>query len=70
MTNLEIILTVILAIITGFCFGLVVGLNSSDYDDENMYEELYCFQCEIEMPVKEKKGRLSCANCGLSHKPK
>jgi hypothetical protein len=71
MTNLEIILTVVLAIITGFCFGLVAGLNSSNYDDEDTHEDthedLHCFQCEIEMPVKEKNGRLYCANCKLYH---
>jgi len=30
-------------------------------------QELYCFECEIEMPVKEKNGRLYCSNCGLKH---
>lgn len=29
--------------------------------------ELYCFECEIEMPVKEKDGRLYCTNCKLIH---
>lgn len=28
---------------------------------------LYCFECEIEMPVKEKNGVLRCSNCGLIH---
>lgn len=28
---------------------------------------LHCFQCEIEMPVKEYKGQLYCENCGLIH---
>ena len=27
----------------------------------------YCFQCEIEMPVKEKNGVLYCSNCKLIH---
>jgi hypothetical protein len=31
-------------------------------------EYLHCFNCEIEMQVKEdKKGQLSCSNCGLIH---
>lgn len=30
-------------------------------------KELYCFECEIEMPVKEKNGRFFCSNCGLIH---
>lgn len=28
---------------------------------------LYCFECEIETPIKQKKGILSCENCGLIH---
>lgn len=28
---------------------------------------LHCFDCEIEMPVKEKNGRMYCSNCGLPH---
>lgn len=29
----------------------------------------HCFQCENDMPVKEKDGKAFCANCGLIHKP-
>lgn len=29
--------------------------------------KLYCFNCEIKMPVKEEKGCLRCSNCGLYH---
>ncbi|MGM8362106.1 hypothetical protein ACSV4D_09350 [Flavobacterium sp. ARAG 55.4] len=29
--------------------------------------EAYCFECETEMPVKEKNGKLFCSNCGLIH---
>ena len=28
---------------------------------------IYCLECEIEMPVKEKNGRLYCTNCKLIH---
>jgi len=28
---------------------------------------LYCFKCEIDMPVHEKKGDYYCSNCGLYH---
>lgn len=34
---------------------------------ESNTERLYCFDCEIEMPVKVKKGRMYCSNCGLPH---
>ena len=30
-------------------------------------EKLHCFECEIEMPVKNNSGVLSCSNCGLIH---
>jgi hypothetical protein len=30
-------------------------------------ERLYCFDCEIEMPVKVKNDRMYCTNCGLPH---
>lgn len=30
--------------------------------------ELYCFECEIEMPTKvDNKSVLRCGNCGLRH---
>ena len=30
--------------------------------------ELYCFECEIEMPTKvDNKSVLRCGNCGLKH---
>lgn len=70
MTNLELILIVILAIIVGFCFGLYTGLTASDYDENdniNIREDLYCFQCEIEMPVLIKNNNAYCKNCGLHH---
>ena len=70
MTNLELILIVILAIIVGFCFGLYTGLNASEYDEDdniNIREDLYCFQCEIEMPVRIKNNNAYCENCGLHH---
>jgi ribosomal protein L37AE/L43A len=34
---------------------------------ESDAERLHCFDCEIEMPVKEKNGRMYCSNCGLPH---
>lgn len=34
---------------------------------QNEPDEIYCFECEIETPYKEKKGKLYCTNCGLYH---
>lgn len=31
------------------------------------FPDQYCFECEIEMPVKENKDGLHCSNCGLYH---
>jgi hypothetical protein len=62
-----------IALVAGFLTGiyLVCIIESDDYDEDtetmNTLNDLHCFECEIEMPVKEKKGRLFCANCGLPH---
>ena len=29
---------------------------------------VHCFECEFEMPIKEKDGSVWCSNCGLIHK--
>ncbi|PXY44498.1 hypothetical protein DMB68_13605 [Flavobacterium hydrophilum] len=62
-------------IIAIMLFGLAVGwflAKISDKDDSTTetiktLQELYCFECEIEMPVKEKNGRYYCTNCKLYH---
>lgn len=43
--------------------------NTKNQDKQNNHVGyLYCFECEIEMPVKEdKKGNLHCSNCRLRH---
>jgi len=55
-------------------FGFIVGwhlaqLTASDNQTEikASLQDLYCFECETEMPVKEKNGRLYCSNCKLYH---
>ena len=36
--------------------------------DVSQQSELYCFECEIEMPTKvDNKSVLRCGNCGLKH---
>lgn len=61
---------------TAFLIGLFVGIGSAldvadaEHQRENDsvdYDDLYCFQCETEMPVKEVSSRLYCHNCGLRH---
>lgn len=50
-----------------FAFGYMMGYtkgNNEKYEGNDI-QDLYCFQCEIEMPVKEKDGRLHCSNCGF-----
>lgn len=65
------IVAVALMVLGGvFFIGFFVGVGSAldmmdaDYQREN---DLYCFECEVEMPVKEKDGRFYCSNCGLYH---
>jgi len=49
--------------------GFLSKLDDYENDDEATHtlDDLYCFECEIEKPVKEKNGRLQCSNCGLKH---
>lgn len=49
-----------------FFIGVWVGLDA-DIDIEDNDLLLHCYECEIEMPVKEKNGKLFCSNCGLCH---
>lgn len=60
-------LVAILFLIIGLCLGAVTVFNLQDSVDQEPGEDRYCFECEIEMPVKEKNGRLYCSNCGLPH---
>lgn len=53
--------------IVGFLLGYSNGYKLNTDELKTGISELYCFECEIEMPVKEKNGRLSCKNCGLRH---
>ncbi|NDP26434.1 MAG: hypothetical protein GZ087_03265 [Flavobacterium sp.] len=59
-----------------FLIGLFVGIGSAldivdaDHQRENdldCFEDLYCFECEMEMSVKEIDGKRHCGNCGLRH---
>ena len=53
-----------------FVLGFLMGYSNGNKDNntfESQLPELYCFECEIEMPVKEKKGVFYCKNCGLRH---
>lgn len=51
-----------------YIFGYIMGLTRRKTKKKNkLVQMLYCFECEIEMPTKEKHGRLACAQCGLYH---
>lgn len=51
---------IIIIAITVICFlvfiaGFVLAVCLIDFSEISQhYEEMYCFECEIEMPVKEK----------------
>lgn len=61
-------LTILCAIVffIGFVFGLSKPPKASKKRKKSL-PDIYCFQCEIEMPAKEKNGRLYCTNCKLRH---
>lgn len=42
--------------------------NNLQVKENNYNLHMYCFQCEINMPVVKKKYKLYCKNCGLIHK--
>jgi hypothetical protein len=41
----------------------MIGVEPEEEDSRR----LHCFECEIDMPVKEKNGEFFCSNCGLYH---
>lgn len=58
----------------GMLFGFLIGygLRGVKKKEKSNFKRvfvkrLYCFDCEIEMPVKVKNGRAFCSNCGLPH---
>ena len=65
--NIVIVFGVLMLIIVAFFVGVWTGISSALDMSENESEDLYCFDCEIEMPVKVKNGRMYCSNCGLLH---
>lgn len=68
--NIIIVVFALMLLSASFLIGFFVGIGSAlDMMDADIQREndLYCFQCEIEMPVKEIDGVLSCENCGLVH---
>jgi len=77
IVNIIIVLLVVLLLIVAFFIGLFTGFSGAldivengqceDEIESQMFGDLYCFECEIEMPVKEKDGQLHCKNCGLLH---
>jgi Zn finger protein HypA/HybF involved in hydrogenase expression len=65
------VIVIVVVLLIVFCVGYVPGacLESTEIelDQQTDQQDIYCFQCEIEMPVKKKNSRLYCKNCGLRH---
>lgn len=64
-----IFISLVLLVMT-FGIGYACGIYSYGKlieEEEKIYHDLYCFECQIEMPVVEKNGRFYCKNCGLYH---
>lgn len=68
-------LIIAIILIAVMYFGFQIGWFLAKHSEGNKIQtetiktlqDLYCFECEIEMPVNEKNGRLYCLNCGLYH---
>jgi hypothetical protein len=76
LENIVIAVFALMLLSASFLIGLFVGIGSAldivDADHQRDidgvdYDDLYCFQCEMEMSVKEIDGQLHCGNCGLRH---
>jgi hypothetical protein len=58
------------ALVISFLIGVCAGIGGAldIFENEHQREnDLYCFECEIQMPVKEKDGKFYCTNCNLYH---
>jgi hypothetical protein len=71
LENIVIIVVALMFLSASFLIGLFVGIGSAldivdaDHQREN---DLFCFECEIEMPAAiAKNGRAYCTNCKLYH---
>ena len=60
---------ILLIIFAALCFviGLLYGIALTVESIEDESDNIYCFECEIETPVKVKNGGMYCSNCGLHH---
>jgi hypothetical protein len=81
LIGIGLVILVSIGFLTGLFVGIASALDVMDADhqieneiDNDRYcaefskpEKLYCFDCEIEMPVRVKNGRAFCSNCGLIH---
>ena len=70
-TNVILVIGALMLLSASFLIGFFVGLSNAldmvEFEENEDDRRLYCFQCEIEMPVKEKDGRFYCSSCGLYH---
>lgn len=67
LENIAIVVIVIVVLVFVFCCGYILGAFFEYPEIKTNQHNIYCFQCEIEMPAKEKNGNLYCSNCGLIH---
>jgi hypothetical protein len=68
--NVIIAVFALMLLSASFLIGLFIGIGGAlDIADAEHQREndLFCFECEIEMPAKEKDGKFYCTNCNLYH---
>lgn len=65
LITILVILFAVVCFVTGLACGISLAVES--IENENANDNTYCFDCEIETPVKVKNGGMYCSNCGLHH---
>lgn len=68
--NIVIVVVVVVLLIAAFFIGVCAGVGGTldiCEKERQQSDDLYCFECEVDMPFKEKDGRFYCTNCNLYH---
>ena len=68
MDNIFIIIVIAITAYSGIRFWINVIKEAKSNPKKEKTVWLHCFNCEIEMPVKDYNGEMYCANCKLIHR--
>jgi len=66
-TNLIIVIYfTIISILRGYVIRRFFNKKLVRYKSNKLFK-IHCFNCEMDMPVKQTKNNYYCSNCGLKH---